>query len=596
MSAQFIFTMYKVGRVVPPEREVLKDISLSFYPGAKIGVIGPNGSGKSTLLRIMAGIDDGYTGEARLSPGFTVGMLEQEPKLDESKDVTGNVMDGVAETAKLLTDYDELMAGWADPDADYEALGAQQADLEAKIEAAGAWDLKRTVEIAMDALRLPPGDADVASLSGGEARRVALCRLLLKRPDLLLLDEPTNHLDAESVAWIERFLADYEGTVVAITHDRYFLDNVASWILELDHGKGMPFEGNYSGWLEQKQARLAKEEKHASTRQRTLERELEWVRMAPKARQAKSKARLAAYDQLLAEQQAAKGASDGLEIYIPPGDRLGDQVIEVDHLTKGFGDKLLIDDLTFSLPKAGIVGVIGPNGAGKTTLFRMLVEAGEQATAAPDAQPDSGEIRVGSTVQMAHVDQHRDQAVGVERQEPGLLLLQFAEVDGTQCVGQLQFLERDGYLVAVRGRRGKQLDHVIFPVAPMAARQPGKRQSLVVLFEQRLQCGERRVRGPAAPRRAGTGVTTVGFDLLLVFVVVAIDTEQFPVAAVGRIVVVVVIPVVHSEFAHVGPCELAGATAADTWIDLQGLLAIALLAGFGGSSRLRDDAIELARI
>ncbi len=412
MSAQFIFTMYKVGRVVPPEREVLKDISLSFYPGAKIGVIGPNGSGKSTLLRIMAGIDDGYTGEARLSPGFTVGMLEQEPKLDDSKDVTGNVMDGVAETAKLLTDYDELMAGWADPDADYEALGAQQADLEAKIEAAGAWDLKRTVEIAMDALRLPPGDADVASLSGGEARRVALCRLLLKRPDLLLLDEPTNHLDAESVAWIERFLADYEGTVVAITHDRYFLDNVASWILELDHGKGMPFEGNYSGWLEQKQARLAKEEKHASTRQRTLERELEWVRMAPKARQAKSKARLAAYDQLLAEQQAARGASDGLEIYIPPGDRLGDQVIEVDHLTKGFGDKLLIDDLTFSLPKAGIVGVIGPNGAGKTTLFRMLVEAGEQATAAPDAQPDSGEIRVGSTVQMAHVDQHRDHLDG----------------------------------------------------------------------------------------------------------------------------------------------------------------------------------------
>ena len=388
MSAQFIFTMYKVGRVVPPEREVLKDISLSFYPGAKIGVIGPNGSGKSTLLRIMAGIDDGYTGEARLSPGFTVGMLEQEPKLDESKDVTGNVMDGVAETAKLLTDYDELMAGWADPDADYEALGAQQADLEAKIEAAGAWDLKRTVEIAMDALRLPPGDADVASRASNSGS-ITLSR-----------------------HWIERFLADYEGTVVAITHDRYFLDNVASWILELDHGKGMPFEGNYSGWLEQKQARLAKEEKHASTRQRTLERELEWVRMAPKARQAKSKARLAAYDQLLAEQQAAKGASDGLEIYIPPGDRLGDQVIEVDHLTKGFGDKLLIDDLTFSLPKAGIVGVIGPNGAGKTTLFRMLVEAGEQATAAPDAQPDSGEIRVGSTVQMAHVDQHRDHLDG----------------------------------------------------------------------------------------------------------------------------------------------------------------------------------------
>ncbi|MEZ5380638.1 MAG: energy-dependent translational throttle protein EttA [Microthrixaceae bacterium] len=412
MSAQFIFTMHKVGRVVPVDREVLKDISLSFYPGAKIGVIGPNGAGKSTLLRIMAGLDDGYTGEARLTPGFTVGMLEQEPHLDESKDVAGNVMDGVADTAKLLTDYDELMAGWADPDADYEALGAQQAELEAKIEAAGAWDLKRTVDIAMDALRLPPGDAEVASLSGGEKRRVALCRLLLQRPDLLLLDEPTNHLDAESVAWMERFLSDYEGTVVAITHDRYFLDNVAQWILELDHGKGMPFEGNYSGWLEQKEARLAREEKHASARRRTLERELEWVRMAPKARQAKSKARLAAYDQLLAEQQSAQGGGDALEIYIPPGDRLGDQVIEVDHLSKGFGDRLLIDDLTFSLPKAGIVGVIGPNGAGKTTLFRMLVAAGDAAEATPDAQPDAGAITVGSTVDLAYVDQHRDHLDG----------------------------------------------------------------------------------------------------------------------------------------------------------------------------------------
>jgi len=404
MSAQFIFTMRKVTKFIPPDREVLKDITLAFYPGAKIGVIGPNGSGKSSLLKIMAGIDEEYTGEAQLTSGFTVGMLEQEPQLDPDKDVLGNVMDGAAAVADLLTEYDAIMAKWSDPDADYEQLGAQQAEIEAKIEAADAWDLQRTIDIAMDALRLPPGDADVTNLSGGERRRVALCRLLLSKPDLLLLDEPTNHLDAESVAWLERFLQDYHGTVVAITHDRYFLDNVARWILELDHGKGHPFEGNYSGWLEQKQQRLSQQEKHNDARQRTLERELEWVRMAPKARQAKSKARLQAYEQLQSEAESAQRNSAQLEITIPPGQRLGDQVIEADHLAKGFGDRLLVEDLTFSLPRAGIVGVVGPNGAGKTTLFRMVVDA---ATGG-DERPDAGTLVVGSTVDLAYVDQSRD--------------------------------------------------------------------------------------------------------------------------------------------------------------------------------------------
>jgi ATP-binding cassette ChvD family protein len=399
MAPQFIFTMRDLRRFYPPDREVLRGINLSFYPGAKIGVIGSNGSGKSSLLRIMAGQDDGFAGEARLTPGFTVGYLAQEPELDPAKDVAGNVSDGVAETVALLDRFNEVCAAMGLPDADFDALLAEQSDLQARIDAAGAWDLGRTLEIAMDALRLPPGDAEVTTLSGGERRRVALCRLLLSRPDLLLLDEPTNHLDAESVLWLERFLADYPGTVVAVTHDRYFLDNVAGWILELDRGAGIPWEGNYSSWLEQKQARLAGEEKADRSRQEALARELEWIRMSPRARQSKGKARINAYNDLVAQAESADRRADKLEITILPGPRLGDRVVEAEHLEKGFGDRLLIDDLSFLLPPGGIVGVIGPNGAGKTTLFKMIV--GQEA-------PDGGRLEIGATVALAYVDQSRE--------------------------------------------------------------------------------------------------------------------------------------------------------------------------------------------
>jgi ATP-binding cassette ChvD family protein len=399
LAHEFVYTMQDLGKVVPPDRVILADITLAFFPGAKIGVLGSNGAGKSTLLRIMAGLDTDILGEARLTPGLRVGHLPQEPELDPKKDVLGNVEEGVHETRQLLKRFDEVSARFSEPleDDEMNALLEEQATLQDAIDAAGAWELDRTLEVAMDALRVPAGDTDVSILSGGERRRVALCRLLLQKPDLLLLDEPTNHLDADSVAWLERFLKEYPGTVVAITHDRYFLDNVAGWILELDRGRGIPWKGNYSSWLEQKEQRFALEQKQSSARQRTLARELEWIRMSPRARQAKGKARINAFEQLRAEEE--QRLPETVEIVIPPGPRLGDVVVEADHLSKGFGDRLLIDDLSFSLPPGGIVGVIGGNGAGKTTLFRMIVG---------DEKPDSGTVRLGETVQLAYVDQSRD--------------------------------------------------------------------------------------------------------------------------------------------------------------------------------------------
>ncbi len=397
--AEFIFQMQNLNRFYPPDKEVLRNINLSFFPGAKIGVIGHNGSGKSSLLKIMAGLDDEYDGVARLSPGYTVGYLPQEPHLDESKDVRGNVMDGVGDTVALQEEYDAVLASYADPDADYEKIGARQAELEAKMAASGNEDVDRTVDIAMDALRCPPGDSPVTNLSGGERRRVALARILLSKPDLLLLDEPTNHLDADSVAWLERTLQDYAGTVVAITHDRYFLDNVAGWILELDRGRGYPYEGNYSGWLEQKKNRLEAEDNSDMKRRETLARELDWIRSSPKAKQSKGRARIKAYEELAKQADAGGGRLEKLEIAIPPGNRLGDVVIEFDNVTKGFGDRLLIDDLTFKLPPAGIVGVIGANGAGKTTMFKLITG---------NEKPDDGDITVGKTVELSYVDQDRD--------------------------------------------------------------------------------------------------------------------------------------------------------------------------------------------
>src|SRR4051812_27633174 len=403
MPGEYIFTMYQLKKIVPPQREVLRGITLAFYPDAKIGVLGANGAGKSTLLRIMAGIDTEYVGDARLQPGRRAGLLAQEPELDPTKDVRGNVEDGVAAQRAVLKRYEELSARFAEDlsPADMEKVSDEFQKTQDEIEAKGLWELDSHVEHAMDALRLPPGDQDVTTLSGGERRRVALCRLLLSHPDLLLLDEPTNHLDAESVAWLERFLKDYKGCIVAVTHDRYFLDNVAGWILELDKGFGIPYEGNYSSWLEQKRKRLALEEKQESSRQRTLARELEWVRASPRARQAKSKARLAAYEQLLSEEQSKR--EETVDISIPPGPRLGDLVVKAEHLSKGYGDRLLIEDLTFNLPRGGIVGVIGANGAGKTTLFRMIT--GQE-------KPDGGTLRIGDTVKLAYVDQSRDSLDG----------------------------------------------------------------------------------------------------------------------------------------------------------------------------------------
>ena len=391
MAHQYIFTMHKLTKTYPPDKTVLSDVSLSFYPGAKIGVLGYNGAGKSSVLKIMSGQDEDYRGDAELAPGASVGLLEQEPQLDPDKDVKGNVEEAVGETRALLDRFNELAANYSDETAE------EFADLQAKIDAADAWNLDTQLEYAMDALRLPPSDADVTKLSGGERRRVALCRLLLTAPDLLLLDEPTNHLDAESVGWLERHLAEYKGAVVAVTHDRYFLDNVAGWILELDRGRGLPYEGNYSSWLEQKQARLSQEGKQEKARQKTINSELEWVRENPKGRRKKAKARISNYEELLAQEAAVQ--LDQVQIHIPAGPRLGGVVVEAKDLKKGFGEKLLIEDLSFSLPPGGIVGVIGPNGAGKSTLFKMITG---------DEQPDAGELRIGETVQIAAVDQSRD--------------------------------------------------------------------------------------------------------------------------------------------------------------------------------------------
>ncbi len=395
--AQYVYTMHRLGKIVPPKREILKDISLSFFPGAKIGVLGLNGSGKSTLLKIMAGVDQDFNGEARPMPGIKVGYLPQEPQLDPAKDVRGNVEDGVREAVEALAELDRIYAAYAEPDADFDDLAKKQAKCEDIIQAWDAHNLSHTLEVAADALRLPPWDADVTKLSGGEKRRVALCRLLLSRPDMLLLDEPTNHLDAESVYWLEQFLQKFTGTVVAITHDRYFLDNAAGWILELDRGHGIPYEGNYSSWLEQKEARLAQEQKTEAAHQKALKQELEWVRQNPKGRQAKSKARLARFDELQSQEFQARNETN--EIYIPPGERLGDKVIEFENVSKGYGDRLLIDNLSFIIPKGAVVGIVGGNGAGKSTLFRMI--AGVE-------KPDSGKVTIGETVKVAFVDQSRD--------------------------------------------------------------------------------------------------------------------------------------------------------------------------------------------
>jgi sulfate-transporting ATPase len=403
MAGEYIFTMRDLRKVVPPSKAILKGIHLSFYPGAKIGVLGANGAGKSTLLRIMAGVDRDFQGEARPQPGTRIGYLSQEPQLDPAKDVRGNVLEGVAEQQAMLDRYHEISAKFAEPmdDDEMTRLLEKQGNLQERIDALGLWELDHKIDMAMDALRLPPGEADVGRISGGERRRVALCRLLLEQPDMLLLDEPTNHLDAESVWWLERYLAEFAGTVVAVTHDRYFLDNVAKWILELDRGEGIPWEGNYSSWLEQKQRRMAVEEKQASARQRTLQHELEWVRMAPRARQAKSKARIRAYEEL--REQAERETASNVEIMIPVPPRLGDEVVVAEGLAKGFGDRLLFENVTFSFPRGAIVGIVGPNGAGKTTLFRMIT--GQEA-------PDAGTLKVGSTVQTAYVDQSRDALAG----------------------------------------------------------------------------------------------------------------------------------------------------------------------------------------